>query len=139
MKLLSEGLAADPAFIARFRREAHVAASLRIPTSSAIFDFDPDADRPYLVMEYVPGPDLATRLDDGDPVDAERLAVDLLSALAAIHRAGVVHRDVKPQNVLLAPGGRAMLTDFGIARPQDATSITQAGQMPGPPATWPRS
>ena len=131
VKLISEGLAADAAFTARFRREAHVAAGLSHPNLVGIFDFDPDADRPYIVMEYVAGPDLATRLERGDPVDADRLAVDLLSALGAIHRADVVHRDVKPANVLIARGGRALLTDFGIARPQDATSITQVGQMPG--------
>ncbi len=131
VKLLSESLAADEAFTARFRREAHIAARLSHPNLVGIFDFDPDADRPYIVMEYVPGPNLATRLERGDPLDADRLAVDLLSALGAIHRADVVHRDVKPANVLIARGGRALLTDFGIARPQDATSITQAGQMPG--------
>jgi len=131
VKLLSESLAGDEAFTARFRREAHVAASLSHPNLVGVFDFDPDAPRPYLVMEYVPGPNLATRLERGSALDGDRLAVDLLSALGAIHRAGVVHRDVKPANVLIARGGRAMLTDFGIARPQDATSITQTGQMPG--------
>jgi hypothetical protein len=131
VKLLSEGLAADPAFAARFRREARIAASLRHPNLVGVYDFDPEGPRPYLVMEFVPGPNLADRLARGDQVPVERLAGDLLSALEAIHRVGVVHRDVKPQNVLLAPGGRAMLTDFGIARPQDATSITQTGQMPG--------
>jgi eukaryotic-like serine/threonine-protein kinase len=131
VKVLAESLATDPAFIARFRREARVAASLAHPNLVGIYDFEPDVDRPYLVMEYVPGPNLADRLSGGEPVDPQRLAEDLLCALDAIHRAGVVHRDVKPENVLLSPSGRAMLTDFGIARPDDATSITQTGQMPG--------
>lgn len=131
VKLLAEGLADDEAFTARFRREAQIAAGLTHPSLVGVFDFDPGATRPYLVMEYVPGPNLADRLQAGEPIDLVRLAGDLLGALGAIHRAGVVHRDVKPANVLLAPGGRAMLTDFGIARPEDATSITQAGQMPG--------
>jgi eukaryotic-like serine/threonine-protein kinase len=131
VKLLSEGLAADPAFLARFRREARIAGSLTHPNLVGIYDFDADADPPFLVMEHVPGPDLAERLAAGERVDVERLAADLLAALDFIHRAGVSHRDVKPQNVLIAPDGRALLTDFGIARPQDATSITQTGQMPG--------
>jgi eukaryotic-like serine/threonine-protein kinase len=131
VKLLAESLAGDPAFSARFRREARVAASLAHPNLVGVYDFGPDAHPPYLVMEYVPGPNLAERLSGGEPVDPERLAEDLLAALDAIHRAGVVHRDVKPENVLVAPSGRAMLTDFGIARPEDATSITQTGQMPG--------
>ena len=101
------------------------------PNLVSVFDFDPDAPQPYLVMEFVPAPNLAVRLERGDSIRADRVATDLLSALAAIHRAGVMHRDVKPANVLIAPGGRALLTDFGIARPEDATSITQTGQMPG--------
>jgi serine/threonine protein kinase len=131
VKILSEALAQDDAFLARFRREARIAAALTHPNLVSVFDFDPDAAEPYLVMEYVPGPNLAERLARGDVVDAERIAGDLLAALGAIHEAGVVHRDVKPANVLIAPGGRALLTDFGIARPEDATSITQTGQMPG--------
>jgi serine/threonine protein kinase len=131
VKLLAEGLTDDEAFVARFRREARIAAGLAHPNLVRVFDFDPDAPQPYLVMEYISGPNLATRLERGDTIQADRVATDLLSALGAIHRAGVVHRDVKPANVLLAPGGRALLTDFGIARPEDATSITQTGQMPG--------
>lgn len=131
VKLLDPGLAADADFLARFRREARIAASLTHPNLVGVFDFDAGPERPYLVMELVEGPDLGERLDARDAPPTERLAADLLAALDAIHRAGVVHRDVKPQNVLLAPEGRALLTDFGVARPQDATSITQTGQMPG--------
>jgi serine/threonine-protein kinase len=131
VKLLSEGVADDPAFLVRFRREARVAASLTHPNLVGIYDFEADHDPPFLVMELVPGPDLATRMTNGERVDVRRLAADLLSALDAIHRAGVIHRDVKPQNVLIAADGRAQLTDFGIARRAEATSITQTGQMPG--------
>lgn len=131
VKLLSEGLAEDSAFAARFRREARIAAGLAHPNLVSVYDFEAGHPGPYLVMEYVPGLNLAQRLERGELPQPERLAGDLLSALGAIHRAGVVHRDVKPQNVLVAPDGRAVLTDFGIARPEDATSITQTGQMPG--------
>ena len=131
VKLLSEATADDPDYLARFRREARVAASLAHPNVVSVYDFDADSEPPYLVMEHVPGRNLAQRLADREGVDIEGLARDLLAALAAIHRAEFVHRDVKPQNVLIDPEGNARLADFGIARPQDATSITQTGQMPG--------
>ena len=88
VKLLSEALAEDAEFAARFRREAQVAAGLSHPNLVRVFDFDPDPPRPYLVMEFVPGPNLAARLGSGEEVDAERLAADLLGALGAIHAAG---------------------------------------------------
>jgi Protein kinase domain/Tetratricopeptide repeat len=131
VKRLAEGLADDPAFRARFRREATVAASLTHPNLVGVFDFDAEAQPPFTVMEYVPGPNLAERLEQGEQVDSRRLARDLLSALGAIHGAGVVHRDVKPQNLLISAGGRAKLADFGVAKPADATSITQTGQILG--------
>jgi tetratricopeptide (TPR) repeat protein len=131
VKRLAEVLADDPAFLARFRREATVAASLTHPNLVGVFDFDAEAQPPFTVMEYVPGPNLAERLEQGEQVDPRRLAGDLLSALGAIHAAGVVHRDVKQQNLLIAPGGRAKLADFGVAKPADATSITQTGQILG--------
>lgn len=131
VKLLAEALADDPVFGARFRREAQVAASLTHPNLVGVYDFNADHEPPFLVMEYVAGPDLAERMGERHAIDVERLAGDLLAALGAIHRAGVIHRDVKPHNVLIATDGRAQLTDFGIARGQEATSITQTGQMPG--------
>ena len=131
VKRLADGLADDPAFLARFRREATVAASLSHPNLVGVFDFDADAQPPFTVMEYVAGPNLAERLERGERVDSRRLAQDLLAALGAIHAAGVVHRDIKPQNILIAAGGRAKLADFGVAKPADATSITQTGQILG--------
>jgi tetratricopeptide (TPR) repeat protein len=131
VKRLADGLADDPAFLARFRREATVAASLSHPNLVGVFDFDADAQPPFTVMEYVAGPNLAERLERGERVDSRRLAQDLLAALGAIHTAGVVHRDIKPQNILIAAGGRAKLADFGVAKPADATSITQTGQILG--------
>ncbi len=131
VKVLSEGLVEDRAWFARFRREARIAASLQHPNLVSIYDFNADVERPYLVMAYLSGGSLQDRIDSGGKPDAERLAADVLSALAHIHSAGIIHRDVKPGNVLLDRDGRACLTDFGVARPQDATSITQTGQIPG--------
>jgi tetratricopeptide (TPR) repeat protein len=132
IKVLSDTLAGDAEFLARFRREARVAAGLSHPNLVSVYDFDAGEERPYLVMEYVAGGDLRERLTEGDEgIDIERLATELLSALRHIHAAGVLHRDVKPQNVLIAEDGRAQLTDFGIAQPRDATSITQTGNVLG--------
>ena len=131
IKILAEGLVDDHDWLARFRREARIAARLQHPNLVSIYDFEADVDRPYLVMAYLAGGSLQDRIDAGGAPDPERLAGDLLRALDHIHAAGIVHRDVKPGNVLLARDGRACLTDFGVARPQDATSITQTGQIPG--------
>jgi eukaryotic-like serine/threonine-protein kinase len=132
IKVLSDTLAGDAEFLARFRREARVAAGLSHPNLVSVYDFDAGDQRPYLVMEYVAGGDLRQRLaEGGEGVEVERLAGELLAALRHIHAAGVLHRDVKPQNVLIGEDGRAQLTDFGIAQPRDATSITQTGNVLG--------
>lgn len=131
VKVLSDTIASDPEFLARFRREARVAAGLSHPNLIDIYDFAGGAERPYLVMEYVPGENLAERKQRGDEVECERLARELLGALAHIHAAGIVHRDVKPQNVLIAPDGSAKLIDFGIALTEDATALTQTGHLLG--------
>jgi serine/threonine-protein kinase len=131
IKMLSPALADDRSWQARFRREARVAARLDHPNIVRVFDFDVAGPEPYLVMAHVPGGSLQNRLENGGRPDAEPLARDLLSALAHMHGAGVIHRDIKPGNVLFERDGRALLGDFGIARPQDATAITQVGQVPG--------
>ena len=131
VKVLSDTIASDPEFLARFRREARVAAGLSHPNLIDIYDFAGGAERPYLVMEYVPGKNLAERAQQGDDIDCARLARELLGALAHIHAAGIVHRDVKPQNVLVAPDGSAKLIDFGIALTEDATALTQTGHLLG--------
>ena len=95
-----------------------------------IYDFDAGS-RPYLVMEYVDGGDLGARLRSGDAPEPEPLAEQLLGALRHIHAAGVLHRDIKPHNVLVDSYGEARLTDFGIAQPADAASLTHTGQVIG--------
>ncbi len=133
VKLLSDVLAEKPDYVARFRREARVAAGLSNPNLVGMLDYSGGTERPYIVMQYVAGGTLADRIAAGEAgeVDAERLARQLLSALAAIHTAGVVHRDVKPSNILLDPDGHARLTDFGIAQPEDATQLTATGEVIG--------
>jgi tetratricopeptide (TPR) repeat protein len=131
IKVLSDTIASDPEFLARFRREARVAASLSHPNLIGVYDYADGEERPYLVIEYVAGENLAQRMAGGSEVDPERLARELLGALAHIHRAGILHRDVKPQNVLLAPDGSAKLIDFGIALPRDATALTRTGNLLG--------
>ena len=131
VKVLSEALADDESWMARFTREARVAASLSHPNLVSVYDFGADSERPYIVMEYMPGGSLYERVAAGEQVDPKALARDLLAALEAIHCAGVIHRDIKPGNVLLSADGTACLTDFGVARPEDATSLTQTGHIPG--------
>ena len=130
IKVLSDVLTADATYLDRFRREAKVAAGLQHPNLVSVYDFHAGA-RPYLVMEYVEGGDLAGRVQRGAAPTAERLARELLAALAHIHAAGVLHRDIKPQNVLIDAEGHARLTDFGIAQPRDAASLTRTGQVLG--------
>src|SRR3954452_14013726 len=133
LKVLSDVLAEDPAYVARFRREARVAARVSHPNLVRMFDYSSEAERPYIVMEHIGGGTLAERIraGAGDEIDPQRLARQLLGALEAIHAAGVVHRDVKPSNVLLDAEGNAHLTDFGIAQPEDATQLTATGEVIG--------
>jgi serine/threonine protein kinase len=131
VKVLSDTIASDPEFLARFRREARVAASLSHPNLIGIYDYAEGGERPYLVMEYVAGENLAERMSRNAEVDCERLARELLGALAHIHGAGIVHRDIKSQNVLIAPDGNTKLIDFGIALAKDATALTQTGHLLG--------
>lgn len=130
VKVLSDVIAADPEYLARFRREAHTAAALKHPNLVGVWDFGA-GDRPFLVMEYVAGGDLAARLDSGDAPPAEDLARDLLGALRHMHAQGVLHRDIKPHNVLIGENGAARLTDFGIAQPAGATALTRTGHVIG--------
>ncbi|HEX2467148.1 MAG TPA: serine/threonine-protein kinase [Solirubrobacterales bacterium] len=132
IKVLSDTIADDEEFLARFQREARVAAGLSHPNLVNVFDFEAGGARPFLVMEYVDGGDLAQRLASHETtVDVGRLSAELLDALRYIHGAGVLHRDVKPQNVLMTADGQAKLTDFGIAQPLDATSLTATGKVLG--------
>ncbi|HEX4718119.1 MAG TPA: serine/threonine-protein kinase, partial [Thermoleophilaceae bacterium] len=129
IKIISDVLADDPRFVARFEREARLAAGLNHPNLVKIFDFSGEDERPCLVMEYVPGGTLVQAR--GRALDVAALARDLLDAVAHIHAAGILHRDIKPANVLLGNDGSPRLTDFGIARGEETSSLTQTGQVLG--------
>ncbi len=119
VKILRPEVASDRDLAHRFRREALAATVLRHPNIVACLDTGTDGDRAYLVMALVEGEDLAARLRRSGrlaPWQAARIALDVARALGVAHVRGIVHRDVKPGNILLAADGRAMVTDFGIAR-----------------------
>ncbi|MGW7435183.1 serine/threonine-protein kinase [Streptomyces sp. NPDC054849] len=136
---LDPALSADDALLQRERtlREARAAAQLKHPHIIVVHDIVEDRELPYIVMELVEGGSLADRLARTGPVDpaeAARIGIALLGALRTAHTAGVLHRDIKPANVLLeAPGGRPVLTDFGIAQVAGATTLTSTGAFVGSP------
>jgi serine/threonine-protein kinase len=121
-------------FVARFRREARAAARLTHPGVVGVYDQGVDGDTSYLTMEFVDGTSLRRRLAESGPLsvgDALGTAEAVLDALAVAHRAGVVHRDVKPENVLLATDGRVKVVDFGLARALTDASQTSTGTVLG--------
>jgi serine/threonine-protein kinase len=133
VKVLADNLAAHDDFRQRFLREARLAARLCHPNIVQVFDAGENG-RPFLVMEYVDGKTVADRLAGGlrfsdDEVLA--LAADLSAGLAHAHAMGIVHRDVKPHNVLIGPDGMSKLTDFGIARALEDHGLTEVGTVLG--------
>ena len=137
VKLLAEHLADDENFVYRFRREALSAAKLQHPNIVQVFDSgqDPASERHYIVMEYVDGPSAADMLRERKQLDIDetvQLVRDACHGLDYAHRAGVVHRDVKPGNLLYAEEmGATKLADFGIAKAAEQTRITQVGSVLG--------
>jgi tRNA A-37 threonylcarbamoyl transferase component Bud32 len=124
--------------VQRFLREAHAAAGVRHPNVCPIHDVGEQDGLPFVVMDYVEGRSLAERLEAGHFEDcraAAALVRQVADALEAVHERGLIHRDLKPGNILLDTGGRALLTDFGLARPQQtAEALTAAGELVGTPA-----
>ena len=131
IKVMADILADDPRWLKRFEREARAAAGLSHPHVVKVFDFGVEDHRPYLVMAHIGGGSLKQRLEEGERPDPERLARELLGALGHVHAADILHRDVKPANILLDEDGGAHLTDFGIARAGDGTTMTQTGMVMG--------
>ncbi|MFN0146515.1 MAG: protein kinase domain-containing protein [Dehalococcoidia bacterium] len=134
VKLLHPWLAAeDGSFRDRFEREAHIAALLRSPYSVRLLDFGVAEGSYYLVMEFVEGSTVGKELEAGPipPFRALRIAIDTARALEEASARGVVHRDIKPDNILLTPEGRVKVTDFGIARQEGGAGMTAAGSFVG--------
>ena len=118
----------------RLRREVQAVRQLSHSNIVTVFDVADDGPWSFVVMEYVDGPDLAVRVRDRGPLDPDavaRIGRDVAAALDAAHRHGILHRDVKPQNILLAPGAHARLTDFGSARLSGQVTLTQTGGLVG--------
>src|SRR5437763_5947091 len=134
VKVLKAEYAADPTFATRFRNEAKHTAALSHPGIANVYDYGEFGDTAYLVMELVNGQPLSHVLANDGPLAPGR-TLDIVGqaalALQAAHDAGVVHRDVKPGNLLLRPDGVVKVTDFGIARAVDAAPVTQTGLVVG--------
>jgi beta-lactam-binding protein with PASTA domain/tRNA A-37 threonylcarbamoyl transferase component Bud32 len=135
LKVLFPEFARDPAFVQRFRREAQSAANLNHPNIVAVFDWGEEDGTYFIVMEYVEGRSVREAIQADGPLYpnlAADLANDIAGALGFAHRNGVIHRDVKPGNILLTPQGQVKVTDFGIARAAGASEgLTQTGSVMG--------
>nr|MDT0665810.1 serine/threonine-protein kinase [Micromonospora sp. DSM 115978] len=137
VKVIRREFARDPEVRGRFLREAQAAQRVARFCTAEVLDVDTDGARPYLVTEFIDGPTLTSVIAERGKLpiaELERLAVAVVSALTAIHAAGLVHRDLKPSNIILSSSG-ARVIDFGIARTTDATGgLTQTGASIGTPA-----
>lgn len=136
VKILFPEFATDPAFVERFRREAQSAANLSHPNIVGVYDWGSEGGTYYIVMEFVDGQSLAEVVRSSGPLHPRRAAeviFEVAGALGFAHQRGVVHRDVKPGNVLISTAGVAKVTDFGIARALSgpADDLTQAGSVMG--------
>jgi serine/threonine-protein kinase len=134
MKILHSHYSNDPGFLGRFNHEAQAAANLRHPNIVDVYDVGQDGDIQYIVMEFVDGSDLKSLLRGGTPLPIDQ-AVTIAQAVAegldAAHRAGLVHRDIKPQNIIVGSQGQVKITDFGIAKSSLSTSATETGVIFG--------
>ncbi len=143
IKVLHSFLADEENFLTRFQREARVVATLRHPNIVQVYDFDFDAEDNayYMVMEFIEGPSLKVCLEETvqedqrlPPEEAIRIAIAVANALDYAHQRGMVHRDVKPANIMFTQDGQVILTDFGIAKIVDVAGLTASGAMVGTPA-----
>src|SRR5918992_3246754 len=134
IKLMHRDISSDPDQLERFRREARAVARLNHPHVVTVIDAGEDDGNPYIVLEYVEGETLKERIARAGPLpapEAVAYAVEVGRALIAAHAERLVHRDVKPQNVLIDAQGRAKVTDFGIARSLEAQGLTATGRVLG--------
>ena len=134
IKVMNESLSNDTEFIRRFSREAQAAASLSHPNVVNVYDVGREGHIHYIVMEYVEGPTLKEYIQESGPLPPEEavyIATQICDALAHAHDNQIVHRDIKPHNILLGYNGRVKVTDFGIARAATSSTITQTGSVMG--------
>ncbi len=134
VKVLRSQYVSDQAFVERFRQEAKSAAGLAHPNIVSVYDVGVDGDWNYIIMEYVEGPSLKELIVQGAPFANARavdIGLQILSALSYAHQKGLVHRDIKPQNILISADGTAKVTDFGIARAVTGAQLTETGVVLG--------
>src|SRR5689334_8541062 len=133
LKLLHRRFSADPDFVERFRREAQAAAGLQHPNVVSVYDRGSFEDTYYIAMEYLPGRSLKQLIRQEAPLDPIRaidITIQILKAARFAHRRGVIHRDLKPHNVIIDDADQAKVTDFGIAR-AGASDMTETGSIMG--------
>jgi Protein kinase domain len=134
IKILADHLADDESFVERFRREARAVAGLGHPNIANVYDYGEDGGCHFIVMELAPGRDLARVLREEGPLEPKRvvpIVMQICAALGHAHAAGIVHRDVKPANVILDDAGGVKVTDFGIARAAGDSKLTMTGSVLG--------
>ncbi|MFB7812920.1 Stk1 family PASTA domain-containing Ser/Thr kinase [Paenibacillus chitinolyticus] len=134
VKMLRQQYVNDEEFIRRFRREAQAAASLSHPNVVSIYDVGQEGDLHYIVMEYIEGKTLNEIIKERAPLPVEEAvhyAAQICDALEHAHHNGIIHRDIKPHNILIGKNGRVKVTDFGIARAATSSTITQTGSVVG--------
>lgn len=134
IKILKDEYMGDPGFLERFRAEARHAALVNHEGIASVFDYGEEAGSAFLVMELVPGEALSTILERDGALSTDKtldIVAQTSAALQAAHAAGLVHRDIKPGNLLITPDGRVKITDFGIARIADQVPLTATGQVMG--------
>ncbi|MBU4174915.1 MAG: Stk1 family PASTA domain-containing Ser/Thr kinase [Actinobacteria bacterium] len=134
VKVLHAQYAKDPVFIQRFRQEAQSAGNLNQPNVVNVYDWGIEGDTYYLVMEYVEGHDLKDVILSGGPLLPERaveITLNICAALEAAHAQGIIHRDIKPQNIFITSDNQVKVMDFGIARSAGGTAMTQTGTIMG--------
>jgi len=136
VKVIRPDLADNPEFRRRFARELEAVGRVSTPYAAALVHGEPESQQPWMVTEFVPGVSLSDAVQAGRPLPAQsvwRLADDLGHALVSVHQAGLVHRDVKPSNVILGTGG-AKIIDFGVAHASDLSQLTATGTNIGTPS-----
>ncbi|WP_322494680.1 protein kinase domain-containing protein, partial [Chloroflexus sp.] len=130
IKIPHPHLMTDPDFLARFRHEAHAAAMVSHPNLVDVYDVGQDGNQHYIVMEYVAGSTLKQLINREAPFAiprAVRIGEQIARGLHAAHRAGLIHRDIKPQNIIVTDDGQVRITDFGVAKSHLSTAMTETG------------